>query len=169
MPRARSTSRSTPAVRTSNLLRLLDIHLLRRAPRALPRRLFFFSRRCWSPRWWLARRRRDPGDGAGLAVRGQCPSVHDTTPHERRDRVAALEQRHDSSITGAIRQVHDALRHVAVALVVQSQEAEHVVLVRVEARRDKYQVGTEGFRGVQNGLKPSQKLRGFRPPFQRYI
>ena len=76
--KARSTTKSTPA-ETSNLLRLLDIHLLRRPPRALPRRLFF-SLGCRSPRLW-PRRRRHAGDGAGLAVRGQCPSVDDAAAY----------------------------------------------------------------------------------------
>ena len=46
---------------------------------ALPRRLFF-SLRCWSPHWW-PRRRRHAGDGAGLAVRGQCSRVDDAAAY----------------------------------------------------------------------------------------
>ena len=144
------------------------IHLLRRAPRALPRRLFF-SLRCWSPWRWLSRRRRHAGDGAGLAVRRQSSRVDDGAPHQGRNRIPTFQQRHDSSITNAIRQIHDALRHVAVALVVQPQKAEHVVFMGVETRRDKDQVGIEGLRRVQNLLEAPQKLRRPRPPLQRHV
>mmetsp|Transcript_42176 Transcript_42176/g.106648 ORF Transcript_42176/g.106648 Transcript_42176/m.106648 type:complete len:274 (+) Transcript_42176:552-1373(+) len=72
----------------------------------------------------------------GLVVGRQRLHMHLAALRQRGHGVSSLQHRHNASVAHLLRQVHDTVRELLVRVVRQAQEAEHVVLVRVEAGRE---------------------------------